>query len=120
MATEHPLPNDRSRDIGARLKAARTAKNLTQGQVADELGRSKALISQFEYGRTYPSLPILIKICELYGVSIDVILTGRSRTERVLAELQSVMSRLLSESESLRVSPPIPGDQEPGSLRSDS
>src|ERR1700733_15134224 len=48
--------------IGDKIKAKRTQKNITLGQLATKAGVSKGLISQIENNRTVPSLPVLFNI----------------------------------------------------------
>lgn len=51
------------------LKQLRLKKKLSQQQVADKLGVTKAYISQVELGKTaIPRYRALIKFLELYGV----------------------------------------------------
>lgn len=62
--------------MGARLREARRAKNLTQEHVADILGLEKATISHWELGRHAPSFEALTKLVTLYGRSLSWLLVG--------------------------------------------
>ena len=53
------------------LKRLRTAKNLTQEQVADALGVSTQTVSRWECSTTLPDVTILPNIAALYCVTID-------------------------------------------------
>lgn len=57
-----------------KLKVLRKKKGLTQVQVAERLGLSKAVISSYEVSSRSPSYDILIKLARLYGVSTDYLL----------------------------------------------
>lgn len=60
--------------LGDKLKALRKAKGLTQVQVAERIGVSKAVISSYEVSGRSPSYDILIKLAYLYNVSTDYLL----------------------------------------------
>lgn len=60
--------------FGFKLKALRTAKGLTQKQLSDYLELDKATISCYENNSAYPSINILIKICNYFNVSSDYLL----------------------------------------------
>ena len=56
------------------LKAARVNKKLTQMQAAEKLGISKDTLGNYERGVSYPDVPMLKKIEELYGVPYNDII----------------------------------------------
>ena len=60
--------------LGERLKELRKQQGLTQVQVAERLGLSKAVISSYEVASRHPSYDILIKMAALYGVTTDHLL----------------------------------------------
>lgn len=68
-------------DIGFKIKDARAASRLTQEQAAEKLGVSRQTISSWENGKTYPDIVSVIKMSELYGVSLDRLLKGEEKTE---------------------------------------
>ncbi len=55
------------------LKAIRVNKNLTQEEVAKELGISPATLSRWESGSRSPRLSELKKLLDFYGVPIDYV-----------------------------------------------
>lgn len=61
-------------EIGARLKSARTARGLTQEQVAEKIGVSRQSVSNWENSRSYPDIVSVIKLSDLYSVSLDELL----------------------------------------------
>lgn len=61
-------------DLGSKLKTLRTNAHLTQLQVAQRIGISKAMISSYELSTRYPSYEILIKLASLFCVSSDYLL----------------------------------------------
>lgn len=56
------------------LRAARVNKNLSQAQAAKLLGISVETLSRFERGITFPNVPIITKMEEVYGLSYDEII----------------------------------------------
>lgn len=55
------------------LKAIRINKNLSQEEAAKLIGIGKDTLSNYERGNTFPDIPILKKIEEVYGVKYDEI-----------------------------------------------
>lgn len=53
---------------------ARRKVGLTQKEVADSLGVRQAAVCFWESGRTVPRLPMLLRLAELYGCSVDELL----------------------------------------------
>jgi transcriptional regulator with XRE-family HTH domain len=64
-------------DVGARIRSLRTAKGLTQAQLADPL-YTKAYISMLESGRTRASMKALEHIAGVLGVRPSDLLGGTS------------------------------------------
>lgn len=61
-------------DIGTKIKNARIAAQLTQEQVAEALGVSRQTISNWENKKTYPDIVSVIKMSDLYAISLDHLL----------------------------------------------
>ena len=61
-------------DIGTKIKNARIAAQLTQEQVADALGVSRQTMSNWENGKTYSDIVSVIKMSDLYAISLDHLL----------------------------------------------
>ena len=68
-------------DIGTKLRAARTAAGLTQEQAAELLGVSRQTMSHWENNKTYPDIVRVIKMSDLYAVSLDYLLKGEKGEE---------------------------------------
>ena len=56
------------------LKMARELKGLKQTEAASMIGVSTDTLGNYERGKSYPDIPILRKIEEVYGVSYDRII----------------------------------------------
>lgn len=61
-------------ELGKQLKSARTAAGLSQEELARHIGVSRQTISNWENCRSYPDIGSLIKLSELYGISLDAML----------------------------------------------
>lgn len=57
-----------------RLKAIRKECGLTQRDVYLELNMSPNGYASYEQGRTEPSVDTLVKLCQIFDVSADVLL----------------------------------------------
>ena len=63
-------------EIGKKLKSARTKADLTQEQVAEKILVSRQTISNWENERSYPDIVSVIKLSDLYSISLDELLKG--------------------------------------------
>jgi len=64
-----------------RLRELRKTRNLTQARLAQEIGVSQRVISDFENGTGLPSFHVLIRLADFFDVSLDY-LVGRSDDPR--------------------------------------
>ena len=53
------------------LKAARVNKQMTQIEAAEKLGIAVDTLRQYESGKTFPDVPMIQKIENLYSVSYN-------------------------------------------------
>lgn len=80
-----------------RLSKIRKEKGFTQAEVAEKLDVSFQAVSLWERGETSPEIEKLADLASLYQVSLDWLLTGKTK-ERVLFDFQDSLSdRLFSE-----------------------
>lgn len=61
-------------EIGQKLKESRTAAGLSQEALAQQLGVTRQTVSSWEKNRSYPDIGSLIKLSDLYGLSLDELL----------------------------------------------
>ena len=70
--------------LGEKLKALRTAKKMSQTELAERIGIAKSVISFYESGDRFPSYDVLIKIARIFNVTTDYLLdVERERTVNV-------------------------------------
>ncbi len=61
------------------IKLARVKAKLTQEELAEKIGVGQAMISYYEKGYKVPTVPIITRIADVLGCSIDE-LVGRKQT----------------------------------------
>lgn len=65
-------------DLGQRLKQLRAEKHLSQETVAFELNVSRQAVAKWENNASKPSTTNLMAICDLYGISLDELISNKS------------------------------------------
>ena len=63
-------------NLGETIYRLRTEKNMSQGDLADALDVSRQSVSKWENGNAVPDLEKLMKLAELFGITLDE-LVGR-------------------------------------------
>lgn len=61
------------RDIGARLKALRTAGGMTLEDLAERSGVSRAMLSRIERGESSPTAQLLNRVCAGLGLTLSAL-----------------------------------------------
>lgn len=88
-------------EFGKRLRALRLQNNLSQKQLAAQIGAKNSIISFYEVGDRAPSLDVVIKLASVFHVSTDY-LVGLEKTETVdisgLNENDKMIVRMLVDS----------------------
>jgi len=72
------------------LKMLRNKSNMKQAQLANILNVANGTISQWENGSREPSLDMVLKVAQIFNITVDYLLTGENiKTEVVeLKQLQ--------------------------------
>ena len=78
-------------EIGRKLKEVRMKANLTQEQVAEELFVSRQTISNWENEKSYPDIISIIKLSDLYSISLDELLKGDQKMINHLDESTNIV-----------------------------
>lgn len=71
-------------DFGLRLRELREKKRLSQQQLADWLGLTRSSISNYENNTQTPPADTLVRLADIYGVSVDYLLGVKNDRKRVL------------------------------------
>ena len=77
--------------IGEKLQNARKMSDLTQDDVADKILVSRQTISNWENEKSYPDIVSIIKLSDLYHISLDDLLKGDQLMMAHLAESTNVV-----------------------------
>ncbi len=71
--------SDVTEQIGRNLRRARKKKHLTQQDIADRTGISRAVIGKYETGIVEIGVSNLFAVCEAIGVNPEVIIMGTDK-----------------------------------------
>ena len=63
------------------LQFLRTRQGLTQEQLAEILEVSRQSVSKWESGQSFPEMDTILKLCELFHISLDTFLRGDAARE---------------------------------------
>ena len=83
-----------NQELGARLKAARQEKNVTQEEMAKACGVSKNHLSVIERGLNPCSTHMLITYAETLHISLDTLTGIDENTKGILPELGNALQQL--------------------------
>ena len=80
--------------LGENIVRLRTQKNWSQGDLADALDISRQSVSKWETDASVPELEKLLKLSELFGVTLDALVRGEDapQSEPAAAEAQNAPS----------------------------
>lgn len=68
-------------NLGENIYRLRTERNLSQGDLADALEVSRQSVSKWENNSAVPELEKLIKMAQIFGITIDELVTGEEKAE---------------------------------------
>lgn len=72
--------------FGEKLKIERRNKSWSQQELAEKLFVSRQSVSKWENGQNYPSIEIIIKVSDLFGVTIDELLRSDEELKEKIIE----------------------------------
>ncbi len=67
-------------ELGGQIKRHRTRLGLSQEELADRIFVTRQSVSNWENGRTYPDLQSLLRLSDLFGLSLDELIKGDIET----------------------------------------
>ncbi len=73
-------------DIGSKIRNARNEAGCTQERAAEALGVSRQTVSNWENGKSYPDIISVIKMSDLYSVSLDHLLKEEKEVKETYME----------------------------------
>lgn len=81
-------------DFGLKLKEKRAELSLSQGQLAESLGVTRQTIANWEKGKTYPDIGSVIKLSDLYDISLDELLKGDAGMKKHVEKTAALTGKL--------------------------
>ncbi|GED93830.1 helix-turn-helix domain-containing protein [Lentilactobacillus buchneri] len=69
-------------NVSQKIQYCRTLRNLTQDEVGNLLHVSRKTISGWETGRSSPDILSLVKLCNLFDISLDDLLCDEHMIDR--------------------------------------
>lgn len=74
-------------DFSQRLRQLRNDKHLTQAQVAKRVGVTASMVSSYETDIRLPSFEVMIRLADLFGVTVDYLLCRQDKRFVDISEL---------------------------------
>lgn len=91
-------PDDKRffKEMGARIAQLRKEQNLTQQQLADELGLSQQIVASYEIGRRRIPVSTLPRLARTLGVSVEALIGEKAPPAKrgPTPKLQQQMERI--------------------------
>lgn len=69
------------------MKQLRKDKHLTQAQVAERIGVTASMVSSYETDIRLPSYEVMLRIADIFGVSVDYLLGRQEKRSLDISEL---------------------------------
>lgn len=70
-------------NIGENIKFYRKSLGLTQESLANMLGGKKSLISNYENGYSIPDIKTLIKLADIFNITLDELVGRRTIWKKI-------------------------------------
>lgn len=80
-------------NLGERLFELRKAKNLTQDDMAEKLNVTRQTVSKWETNQSTPDFDKIMPLCELFGIGVEELLTGKKPEESQEKKEEKVLTR---------------------------
>lgn len=82
-------------DLGNRIKAEREKSNMSQDDLAQKMDISRQAISKWETGSSYPDIEKILRLSEIFNLSLDELVKGdKNFQENLIKEGKADMSGL--------------------------
>lgn len=75
--------------LGENIYKLRTEKHLSQGDLAEQLQVSRQSISKWENNSAVPDLDKLIRLSDIFGISLDELVKGEEANEELVHEVKT-------------------------------
>ena len=88
--------------LGAKIAALRKIRNMTQEQLAAQLGISAPAVSKWETGSSYPDITLLAPLTRALGTNLDMIRYFTSSQVAIARETRNILCADLSQNHTAR------------------
>ena len=88
--------------LGAKIAALRKIRNMTQEQLAAQLGISAPAVSKWETGSSYPDITLLAPLARALGTNLDMIRYFTSSQVAIARETRDILCADLSQNHTAR------------------
>ena len=88
--------------LGAKIAALRKIRNMTQEQLAAQLGISAPAVSKWETGSSYPDITLLAPLARALGTNLDMIRYFTSSQVAIARETRNILCADLSQNHTAR------------------
>ena len=82
--------------VGQTIAALRKKKGWTQVELAEKLQVSDKAVSKWEKDDSYPSIEFLPVLASLFGVTIDYLITGADKDEKIIINIPAKIEEEIS------------------------
>lgn len=89
----------RNYDLGNRIYQLRKAKKLSQKELGNMLGVSNKSVSKWENGTTIPKTDTLVKLAQIFEISPQELLQGKTESRLTLSQLSSQTNEMFLKEE---------------------
>ena len=97
--------------IGKAIRAARIGKNMTQMELADQMGVSYQAVSNWERGNSMPDIAKLETLSQVLGLSVSDLLGVENRETKAVTKILEKEDAGLTVEELSQIAPMLPPDQ---------
>lgn len=81
-----PQKEPAAASLGQNIRNLRAQRGWTQDELAKHLDVRKSQVGNYEGGWSFPSVPVLKKLSEAFGVSIDALVYGEDAPENCITD----------------------------------
>lgn len=85
-----------------RIRDLREDHDLTQDELAEQIGISKRTLLRYESGVSEPTLSVLIKLSLLFNVSVDYIIGIKDNPEIEAVSIRSEIEEIIKKMERIK------------------
>lgn len=96
--------------VANNIKVARTKKNMTQMNLADEMGVSYQAVSNWERGNSMPDISRLQELCIILDISFEELVGERNQETEIVEKLMSNKEAEVTIEEIVQVAPIVKPD----------